>query len=145
MGRAPSSSRTGVPKTIHATSLNRRLAGDFNMGCRYLDELLLFLTNHTLQRVNGWRTAKRPGVDYFLAYLSQFYEIVIFTSQHHYVRCTFNCFLIQWLICVLRLPFRFWRNSIRTTSSSPTSCLGSRPNLSADRLRRQTTIGLMSA
>ena len=36
--------------------------------------------------MNGWRTAKRPGVDYFLAYLSQFYEIVIFTEQHHYVR-----------------------------------------------------------
>lgn len=38
------------------------------------------------QRQQGWRTAKRPGVDYFLAYLSQFYEIVIFTTQHHYVR-----------------------------------------------------------
>jgi import inner membrane translocase subunit TIM50 len=29
---------------------------------------------------NGWRTAKRPGVDYFLRYLSQYYELVIFTS-----------------------------------------------------------------
>lgn len=38
------------------------------------------------QRQHGWRTAKRPGVDYFIAYLSQFYEIVIFTTQHHYVR-----------------------------------------------------------
>ena len=38
------------------------------------------------QRQHGWRTAKRPGVDYFLAYLSQFYEIVIFTTQFHYVR-----------------------------------------------------------
>jgi len=37
------------------------------------------------QRQQGWRTAKRPGVDYFIAYLSQFYEIVIFTTQHHYV------------------------------------------------------------
>jgi import inner membrane translocase subunit TIM50 len=33
------------------------------------------------QRQNGWRTAKRPGVEYFLGYLSQFYEIVIFTTQ----------------------------------------------------------------
>ena len=40
----------------------------------------------TSQRQHGWRTAKRPGVDYFIAYLSQFYEIVIFTTQHHYVR-----------------------------------------------------------
>ena len=38
-----------------------------------------------LQRQHGWRTAKRPGVDYFLAYVSQFYEVVIFTSQHSYV------------------------------------------------------------
>lgn len=29
----------------------------------------------------GWRTAKRPGVDYFLRYLSQYYELVIFTSM----------------------------------------------------------------
>lgn len=29
---------------------------------------------------HGWRTAKRPGVDYFLRYLSQHYELVIFTS-----------------------------------------------------------------
>jgi import inner membrane translocase subunit TIM50 len=28
----------------------------------------------------GWRTAKRPGLDYFLRYLSQYYELVIFTS-----------------------------------------------------------------
>ena len=31
-------------------------------------------------REHGWRTAKRPGVDYFLRYLSQYYELVIFTS-----------------------------------------------------------------
>ena len=32
-------------------------------------------------RDHGWRIAKRPGLDYFLAYLFQYYEIVIFTSQ----------------------------------------------------------------
>ena len=31
-------------------------------------------------RESGWRVAKRPGVDYFLRYLNQYYEIVIFTS-----------------------------------------------------------------
>jgi import inner membrane translocase subunit TIM50 len=36
------------------------------------------------QRTHGWRTAKRPGADYFLAYLSQFYEVVIWSTQHHY-------------------------------------------------------------
>lgn len=35
-------------------------------------------------REHGWRTAKRPGVDYFLAYMSQFYEIVVFTTQPGY-------------------------------------------------------------
>lgn len=32
-------------------------------------------------REHGWRTAKRPGLDHFLGYLSQFYEIVLFTTQ----------------------------------------------------------------
>ncbi|EDO15354.1 hypothetical protein Kpol_457p5 [Vanderwaltozyma polyspora DSM 70294] len=31
---------------------------------------------------NGWRTAKRPGVDYFLGYLSQYYEVVLFSSNY---------------------------------------------------------------
>lgn len=40
-----------------------------------LDDLLIHSSWDTK---NGWRTAKRPGVDYFLGYLSQYYEIVIF-------------------------------------------------------------------
>jgi import inner membrane translocase subunit TIM50 len=32
-------------------------------------------------REHGWRTAKRPGLDYFLGYMSQYFEIVLFTSQ----------------------------------------------------------------
>ena len=31
-------------------------------------------------RETGWRVAKRPGVDYFVRYLSQYYELVLFTS-----------------------------------------------------------------
>lgn len=31
---------------------------------------------------NGWKTAKRPGADYFLGYLSQYYEIVLFSSNY---------------------------------------------------------------
>jgi len=46
-----------------------------------LDDLVI---TSVWDREHGWRTAKRPGVDYFLAYLSQFYEIVIFTTQPHY-------------------------------------------------------------
>lgn len=32
-------------------------------------------------REYGWRLAKRPGLDYFLRYLSSYYELVVFTSQ----------------------------------------------------------------
>ncbi|KAI0827729.1 NIF-domain-containing protein [Trametes gibbosa] len=46
-----------------------------------VDDLLV---TSTWDRQHGWRTAKRPGVDYFLGYLSQFYEIVVFTTQFHY-------------------------------------------------------------
>ncbi|ESK90564.1 mitochondrial import inner membrane translocase subunit tim50 [Moniliophthora roreri MCA 2997] len=46
-----------------------------------VDDLLV---TSTWDRQHGWRTAKRPGVDYFLAYISQFYEVVIFTTQHAY-------------------------------------------------------------
>ncbi|EJT97002.1 HAD-like protein [Dacryopinax primogenitus] len=46
-----------------------------------IDDLLVA---STWDRQHGWRTAKRPGVDYFLAYMSQFYEIVVFTTQYVY-------------------------------------------------------------
>ncbi|TGZ83827.1 NIF-domain-containing protein [Ascodesmis nigricans] len=32
-------------------------------------------------REHGWRIAKRPGLDYFLGYLFQYFEIVVFTNQ----------------------------------------------------------------
>jgi import inner membrane translocase subunit TIM50 len=43
-----------------------------------LDDLLIHSSWDTK---NGWRTAKRPGLDYFLGYLSQYYEVVIFGSN----------------------------------------------------------------
>jgi len=46
-----------------------------------VDDLLV---TSTWDRQHGWRTAKRPGVDYFLAYISQFYEVVVFTTQNYY-------------------------------------------------------------
>lgn len=39
------------------------------------------LVHQEWDRVHGWRIAKRPGVDYFLRYLQQYFEIVLFTSQ----------------------------------------------------------------
>ena len=44
-----------------------------------LDDLLIHSDWDTK---HGWRTGKRPGLDYFLGYLSQYYEIVIFGSNY---------------------------------------------------------------
>lgn len=44
-----------------------------------LDDLLI---HSEWDKKHGWRTAKRPGLDYFLGYLSQYYEIVIFGSNY---------------------------------------------------------------
>ncbi|KAG7813366.1 hypothetical protein KL921_000912 [Ogataea angusta] len=43
-----------------------------------LDDLLI---HADWDHKKGWKTAKRPGVDYFLGYLSQYYEIVIFSRS----------------------------------------------------------------
>ncbi|CAG8578156.1 226_t:CDS:10 [Ambispora gerdemannii] len=47
-------------------------------------ENILNYPQHTL-REHGWRTAKRPGVDTFLAYMRSLFEVVIFTSQPTYI------------------------------------------------------------
>ena len=38
------------------------------------------LVSSKWSRQNGWEVAKRPGLDYFIRYLSQYYELVLFTS-----------------------------------------------------------------
>jgi import inner membrane translocase subunit TIM50 len=45
--------------------------------CISLEDMLV---HSEWTREHGWRIAKRPGVDYFLHYLSQYYEIVLFTT-----------------------------------------------------------------
>ncbi|KAI0853462.1 NIF-domain-containing protein [Daldinia vernicosa] len=45
--------------------------------CISLEDMLV---HSEWTREHGWRIAKRPGVDYFLHYLSQYYELVLFTS-----------------------------------------------------------------
>ncbi|KAI9698300.1 MAG: mitochondrial inner membrane protein required for protein import [Bogoriella megaspora] len=42
-----------------------------------LEDLLI---HSEWSREHGWRMAKRPGLDYFLRYLSQYYELAIFTT-----------------------------------------------------------------
>ena len=86
-GAAPTTTATAASKTIYPTCFSGRPPHRFDMGCEY--HFVVVCTSRlsvSFQRQHGWRTAKRPGVDYFLAYLSQFYEVVIFTTQYHYVR-----------------------------------------------------------
>ncbi len=45
--------------------------------CISLEDMLV---HSEWTREHGWRIAKRPGMDYFLHYLSQYYEIVLFTT-----------------------------------------------------------------
>ena len=49
-------------------------------------ELEKLLVAKHWDREQGWTVAKRPWADYFLAYVSQFYEVVIFTSETPFVR-----------------------------------------------------------
>ena len=45
--------------------------------CISLEDMLV---HSEWSREHGWRVAKRPGADYFLHYLSQYYELVLFTT-----------------------------------------------------------------
>ncbi|KYK57961.1 inner membrane translocase subunit tim-50 [Drechmeria coniospora] len=45
--------------------------------CLSLEDLLV---HSEWSREHGWRVAKRPGMDYFVRYLSQYYELVLFTT-----------------------------------------------------------------
>ena len=42
------------------------------------------------QKAVGWRVATRPGVKQFLANLSRYYEVVIYTTQPGYVGSFFK-------------------------------------------------------
>jgi len=87
-----------------------------------------------IQRQYGWRTAKRPGVDYFLAYLSQFYEIVLFTTQHNYVIIPLTSRVSPRSPRITRRQLRSSRSWIRTDSISHTSCSVTRQSQKMDAL-----------
>ncbi|WVQ94093.1 hypothetical protein IAU59_001171 [Kwoniella sp. CBS 9459] len=68
------------------------------------------LVHSSWDRQHGWRTIKRPGVDYFLGYLSQFYEIVLFTNQPLYTAAPVAEKLDPYQAF---LPYRLFRESTR--------------------------------
>ncbi|GBE80843.1 Mitochondrial import inner membrane translocase subunit TIM50 [Sparassis crispa] len=78
-----------------------------------VDDLLV---TSTWDRQHGWRTAKRPGVDYFLAYLSQFYEIVIFTTQYHYTATPIIEKLDPYQFYI---SYRLFRDATRSINGQP--------------------------
>lgn len=75
-----------------------------------IDDLLV---TSTWDRQHGWRTAKRPGVDYFLGYISQFYEVVIFTTQPHYTAMPIIDKLDRYNFFIL---YRLFRDATRTVN-----------------------------
>lgn len=62
-----------------------RLLPDLPPHARHVKTLVLDLDNVLIHsdwtRGRGWRTFKRPGADEFIKDLSQYYELVIYTSQ----------------------------------------------------------------
>ncbi|EJF60655.1 NIF-domain-containing protein [Dichomitus squalens LYAD-421 SS1] len=78
-----------------------------------VDDLLV---TSTWDRQHGWRTAKRPGVDYFLAYMSQFYEIVVFTTQYHYTAMPILDKLDPYQFYIIH---RLFRDACRSENGQP--------------------------
>ncbi|OCF72346.1 mitochondrial import inner membrane translocase subunit TIM50 [Kwoniella mangroviensis CBS 8886] len=68
------------------------------------------LVHSSWDRASGWKTAKRPGVDYFLGYLSQFYEIVLFSSAPLYTAAPVAEKLDPYQAY---LPYRLFREATR--------------------------------
>lgn len=78
-----------------------------------IDDLLV---TSTWDRQYGWRTAKRPGVDYFLGYLSQFFEVVIFTTQYNY---TAQPILDKLDPYQFFISYRLYRDACRSINGQP--------------------------
>ncbi|CAB4401569.1 unnamed protein product [Rhizophagus irregularis] len=71
-----------------------------------LDQTLIY---STWDRENGWRLAKRPGVDYFLFFVANIFEVVIFTSQPSYIAEQ----ILMKLDPLGLVPYRLYRESTR--------------------------------
>ena len=69
-----------------------------------LDETLV---HSDWRRERGWRTFKRPGVDEFLRYISQFYEVVVYTGQ----LSTYGDPIMERLDPNRYVPYRLYRDA----------------------------------
>lgn len=77
--------REGLSKPVWDKLLPDPLPFPYSRPYTLVVDLDQLLVSSTWSTATGWRTAKRPGLDYFLGYLSQWYEIVLFTTQPFYV------------------------------------------------------------
>jgi len=77
-------SRVGGQLGYYTEPAFQKLLPDMDPNLRAPYTLVLsledLLVSSKWDRNKGWQVAKRPGVDYFIRYLSQYYELVIFTS-----------------------------------------------------------------
>ncbi|KAL4399752.1 mitochondrial inner membrane protein required for protein import [Malassezia pachydermatis] len=77
--------REGVNKPVWDVLLPDPLPYPYSRPYTLVVDLDQLLVASSWSTSHGWRTAKRPGLDYFLGYLSQWYEIVLFTTQPFYI------------------------------------------------------------
>lgn len=79
--------RLGSSTTYYTDPVTKKFLPDLNLLDPLTPEFVLVLGLEDLliksewSRDHGWRIAKRPGLDYFLRYLSMYYELVIFSAQ----------------------------------------------------------------
>ncbi|TPX37767.1 hypothetical protein SeMB42_g06893 [Synchytrium endobioticum] len=71
------------------------------------------LVHSVWDKENGWRAGKRPYVDWFLSYMSQFYEIVVFTTGMPHVAHP----VIEKLDPYRFIMYRLYRDSTRFTDN----------------------------
>ena len=79
--------RFGATKSYYTDPITKKLLPDAALMDPNMPPFTLVLgledvlVHSEWSRDHGWRIAKRPGLDYFLKYLSPYYELVIFSSQ----------------------------------------------------------------
>ncbi|KAJ2162284.1 mitochondrial inner membrane protein required for protein import [Coemansia sp. RSA 552] len=71
-----------------------------------LDDMLIHMD---WSKEHGWRIAKRPGLDHFLAYMASMYEVVIFSTQPSHS----GMMVMERLDPLEYAPFRLYKDHMR--------------------------------
>jgi len=81
-GLADEFARPSRPKLLPDWGMMPNVPQDMTPPHTLVLDLENTLVNSTWDRKHGWRHAKRPGVDRFLAEMAQYYEIVLYAPSH---------------------------------------------------------------